>query len=210
MAAVGAELSGFWFLSSGSVGFFILLILLLVFLTSLCSDCNRRSFELKDPEVDRNPSSLIRVVKLEEARENPMIDEIQNDEKEFGPEGSIPWRSHVGAPQSQTESGPEEAPVSFPPWRSHLVAPQSHDSAHVYDVINGGRSSNDALSLTANQNGDPNVPPAANLNSIYARVSKKMNVSDSPGGLPGDSPEERRGEEEEPKPPLPDRRTDMD
>lgn len=209
MAAVGAELSGFWFLSSGSVGFFILLILLLVFLTALCSDCNRRSFELKDPEVDRNPSSLIRVVKLEEARENPMIDEIQNDEKEFVPEGGfVPWRSHLGAPPSQTESRPEEAPVSFPPWRNHLVAPQSHDSAHVYDVTNGGRSSsNDASLPTANQSGDADAPPAADLNSIYARVSKKINVKNSPAGSPGNSPEQ---EEEEPKPPLPDRRTETD
>lgn len=156
--------------------------------------------------MDRNPSSLIRVVKLEEARENPMIDQIQNDEKEFVPEGGfIPWRSHLGAPPTQTESRPEEeAPVSVPPWRNHLVAPQSHDSAHVYDVINGGRSSsNDASSPTANQSGETDAPPAADLNSIYARVSKKINAKNSPG----DSPEQ---EEEEPKPPLPDRRTETD
>lgn len=166
--------------------------------------------------MDRNPSSLIRVVKLEEARENPMINEIQNDEKEFVPEGGfVPWRSHLGALQHKTESLPEAAaPVSFPPWRNHLVAPQSHDSAHIHDVMNGGRSSSDdASSPTANQSGDPDVPPpAADLNTVYARISKKMNVSNSPAGLPGNSPEEvkRREEEEEMKPPLPDRRTEMD
>lgn len=41
MAAVGAEVTSSWFLSSGVVSFFILLVLLSIFLTSLCSDCGR-------------------------------------------------------------------------------------------------------------------------------------------------------------------------
>uniref|UniRef100_UPI0037E8B051 uncharacterized protein n=1 Tax=Semicossyphus pulcher TaxID=241346 RepID=UPI0037E8B051 len=107
MAAVGAEVTGSFFLSSGVVSFFILLLLLSIFLTALCSDCGRRSFELREPE-DKNPSALIRVVKLEEAmvaRENPMINEIRNDEKEFKPAEVITtssaylWNSHQGAPQ---------------------------------------------------------------------------------------------------------------
>ncbi|XP_049929827.1 uncharacterized protein si:ch73-204p21.2 isoform X2 [Epinephelus moara] len=152
MAAVGAEVAGSWFLS-GVAGFFILLVLLSIFLTALCSDCNKRSFELRESEADKNPSTLIRVVKLEEAmvaRENPMINEIQNDEKDFNPgqENTVsftPWRSHLGAPQNhqdaQTngsaaviktasvsdtagESNPkEETSVTFTPWRSHLREP---------------------------------------------------------------------------------------
>ncbi|XP_070761484.1 teneurin-2 [Enoplosus armatus] len=156
MAAVGAEVAGSWFLSAGVFSFFILL-LLSIFLTALCSECSRRSFELQEPE-DKNPSALVRVVKLEEAmvaRENPMIKEIRNDEKEFNSAEAntapfTPWRSHLAAPQShhevQTngseavmktptrdpetagESKPEEeSSAPFSPWRSHLRAPQSQD-----------------------------------------------------------------------------------
>ncbi|XP_035855060.1 uncharacterized protein LOC118494676 isoform X2 [Sander lucioperca] len=88
MAAVGAEATGPWFLSSGVVSVFLLLLLLFllsIFLTALCSECSRRGFELRDSEATKDPSALIRVVKLEEAmvaRENPMIHEIQNDEKD--------------------------------------------------------------------------------------------------------------------------------
>ncbi|XP_071345967.1 uncharacterized protein [Trachinotus anak] len=157
MAAVGAEVTGSWFLSSsGVVGLFIVLLLLSIFLTALCSDCSRRSFELGDSETDKNPSALIRVVKLEEsggARENPMIREIQTDEKEFSPheENSVPftpWRSHLGAPQNNqdvrtngsaavmqtrgdsnaaAESNPLESSVEVLLWRSHLRASQKQE-----------------------------------------------------------------------------------
>ncbi|CAK6982251.1 uncharacterized protein si:ch73-204p21.2, partial [Scomber scombrus] len=107
MAAVGAEVTSSWFLASGVIGFFILLLLLSIFLTALCTECNRRSFDLREPGPDKYPPALIRVVKLEEvARENPMINEIQNDEKEFKPDegNSVPitqWSNHMGAPQHQ-------------------------------------------------------------------------------------------------------------
>ncbi|XP_044215186.1 uncharacterized protein si:ch73-204p21.2 isoform X1 [Thunnus albacares] len=176
MAAVGAEVTDFWFQSSGVISFFILLLLLSIFLTALCSECSRRSFQLQDQE-QRNPSALIKVVKLEEvARENPMISEIQNDEKEFDrDEGNsfTPWRSHLGAPQHQDQtngsvavktgsdrdavdgSNPEaEKSVTFTPWRSHLREPQNTDlnsftlpdSAHIYHTVGGRRSSGDVLS----------------------------------------------------------------
>ncbi|XP_029283606.1 uncharacterized protein LOC115005805 isoform X1 [Cottoperca gobio] len=166
MAAVGAEVSGL--LTSGVFGFFLLLLLLSIFLTALCSECSRRSFELRDSTADREPSSLIRVVKLEDAmvaRENPMIGEIQYDEKEFNPsEGSTvsvsPWRSHLGELQnhqdvqtngsavktesdseSAKESNPEEeTSTSFTLWRSHLHrdvhSPPPPD--HIYHTIGGG------------------------------------------------------------------------
>ncbi|XP_034535042.1 uncharacterized protein si:ch73-204p21.2 isoform X1 [Notolabrus celidotus] len=116
MAAVGAEVTGSpLFLSSGVVGFFILLLLLSIFLTALCSDCGRRSFELREPD-DKNPSALIRVVKLEEAmvaRENPMISEIRNDEKDFKPTAEMP-------------TVPTVSTVSFVALRNHMGAPQNH------------------------------------------------------------------------------------
>ncbi|KAK5914843.1 hypothetical protein CesoFtcFv8_000491 [Champsocephalus esox] len=122
MAPVGSEVDVF--LSSG-VFFFVLLVFLSIFLTALCSECSRRSFELRDPTVNKDPSSIIRVVKLEDAmvaRENPMIAEIQNDEKDS---------------------------VSFTPWRSHLAAPQHHPDVQTPEtpdhicITNGGRGGGD-------------------------------------------------------------------
>ncbi|KAM7014989.1 uncharacterized protein LKV04_013115 [Tautogolabrus adspersus] len=116
MAAVGADVTASpFFLSPGVVSFFILLLLLSIFLTALCSDCGRRSFELREPE-DKNPSALIRVVKLEEAmvaRENPMFNKIQNDEKEF--------------------KSVEETTVSFSALRSQMGAPQQNHHGQCSD-----------------------------------------------------------------------------
>ncbi|XP_074522581.1 uncharacterized protein LOC141787807 [Halichoeres trimaculatus] len=129
MAAVGAEVTGStFFQSSGVVSFFILLILLSIFLTALCSDCGRRSFELREPE-DKNPSALIRVVKLEEAmvaRENPMINEIQRDEKDFNP--------------AEAYKVPTVATVSFTALRSQMGEPQNlqGQSAGLTDVQTNG------------------------------------------------------------------------
>ncbi|KAL7405497.1 hypothetical protein ABVT39_001959 [Epinephelus coioides] len=210
MAAVGAEVAGSWFLSSGVAGFFILLVLLSIFLTALCSDCNKRSFELRESEADKNPSTLIRVVKLEEAmvaRENPMINEIQNDEKDFNPgqENTVsftPWRSHLGAPQNhqdaQTngsaaviktasvsdtagESNPEEeTSVTFTPWRSHLREPPNQD--HIYHTIGEGRSSSggdaDQSSLPTNQEQEEErITPSAVAGDLIDRKSVYAQVS---------------------------------
>lgn len=210
MAAVGAEVAGSWFLSSGVAGFFILLVLLSIFLTALCSDCNKRSFELRESEANKNPSTLIRVVKLEEAmvaRENPMINEIQNDEKDFNPgqENTVsftPWRSHLGAPQNhqdaQTngsaaviktasvsdtagESNPEEeTSVTFTPWRSHLREPPNQD--HIYHTIGEGRSSSggdaDQSSLPTNQEQEEeHSTPSAVAGDLIDRKSVYARVS---------------------------------
>ncbi|KAM8762978.1 uncharacterized protein AB9X84_007525 isoform 1-T3 [Acanthopagrus schlegelii] len=229
MAAVGSEVTGSWFLSSEVVGFFILLLLLSIFLTALCSDCRRRSFELRGPEVDRNPSSLIRVVKLEEAlgaRENPMINEIQNDEK--GDVASFtPWRSHLGAPQNhqvsqtngstaviKTTSGSEtsgdETPVSFTPWRSHLGAPQSRDlngsapQDHIYSVIGGGRGSSagDAYASSPTTNQEPGEESSARSGAaldLNDRNSMYARVSkkERQATPPVHTPEEVQVEQEE-------------
>ncbi|XP_034425605.1 uncharacterized protein si:ch73-204p21.2 [Hippoglossus hippoglossus] len=188
MAAVGAGVSGVmgsWFLSSGVVGSFILLLLLSILLSALCSECSRRSFELQDSERDTNPSNLISVVKLGEtltARDNPVISEIQNDEKDFRPsEGNsvsfTPWKSHLGAPQNDqdvrtngsaavmetspaAESRPvEENSVRFMTWRSHLRAPEQQDVSsaysdpdHIYHSIGGGWT--DANTVTPRTNPD--------------------------------------------------------
>ncbi|KAM4603054.1 uncharacterized protein ACJ7VT_019595 [Polymixia lowei] len=91
MAPVGGEVAGSWTVSlvsySPEVALLCLLVLLLlsIFLTALCNDCGRQSFDLRDSELERNPSALIKVVKLEDAmvaRENPMINEIRIDEKD--------------------------------------------------------------------------------------------------------------------------------
>ncbi|KAE8277708.1 hypothetical protein D5F01_LYC24284 [Larimichthys crocea] len=236
MAAVGAaEVTGSCFLWSGVVSFFVVLLLLSIFLTALCSDCRRRSFELRDSGVNRYPSSLIRVVKLEDAvggRENPTINDMKNDEKE-----SVPaWRSHLGAPQDQrvahtngsavtkASSGPEPAAeedsVQIPPWRSHLGAPQSRDpdSAHIYHVIGGGRSSNgDANASSPPANQEPGQERGSGVvlsdherNSLYARVSKKAKLTTPPVDTPEQVQVEAQVEEEEVSPPLPDRLSQLD
>ncbi|XP_029283611.1 uncharacterized protein LOC115005805 isoform X3 [Cottoperca gobio] len=207
MAAVGAEVSGL--LTSGVFGFFLLLLLLSIFLTALCSECSRRSFELRDSTADREPSSLIRVVKLEDAmvaRENPMIGEIQYDEKEFNPsEGST---------------------VSVSPWRSHLGELQNHQDVHsppppdhIYHTIGGGggggggggRSRSDADLSSAPTNQEPGEERSAaagepiDRNSVYAQVSKKARPTTPPAHTP-----EEAAEQEESSPPLPDRKSQLE
>ncbi|XP_036067277.1 uncharacterized protein si:ch73-204p21.2 [Oryzias melastigma] len=223
-------------LSSGLVPAFVLLLLLTIFLTALCSDCNRRSFELKDPESAKSPPALIRVVRLEEVRENPMIQEIQKDEKEFHPKEetpSSPFHIQQGEPKTDEDSLPEETPVSFIPWRSHLVAPESKDlngsvpsdSAHLFNPLEWGRSnSNNEPSPSAGDglpqpHGDGAPRSAVTLhfsgpdrNSVYARVSKKLRLTDSPvhsSEVKQEEQEEAGGQEEE-APPLPDRKLEMD
>ncbi|XP_029283610.1 uncharacterized protein LOC115005805 isoform X2 [Cottoperca gobio] len=226
MAAVGAEVSGL--LTSGVFGFFLLLLLLSIFLTALCSECSRRSFELRDSTADREPSSLIRVVKLEDAmvaRENPMIGEIQYDEKEFNPsEGSTvsvsPWRSHLGELQNhqdvqtngsavKTESDSESA--------KDVHSPPPPD--HIYHTIGGGggggggggRSRSDADLSSAPTNQEPGEERSAaagepiDRNSVYAQVSKKARPTTPPAHTP-----EEAAEQEESSPPLPDRKSQLE
>ncbi|XP_071345968.1 uncharacterized protein [Trachinotus anak] len=204
MAAVGAEVTGSWFLSSsGVVGLFIVLLLLSIFLTALCSDCSRRSFELGDSETDKNPSALIRVVKLEEsggARENPMIREIQTDEKEFSPheENSVPftpWRSHLGAPQNN-----QEVNSSTPPDSDHIyhtIAPSSPPANQEPGQEDRGRDHSAVVAVDSSDR---------SRNSVYAQVSRKERKTTPPVH----TPEVVQVEEEESSPPLPDRKAEME
>ncbi|XP_020557053.1 uncharacterized protein LOC111946253 [Oryzias latipes] len=226
MASLESELTASS-LPSGLVLVFILLLLLLtIFLTPLCSDCNRRSFELKDPEAAKSPSALIRVVRLEEVRENPMIEKIQKDEQEFHPKGEapvIPSQIQQGEPQTNKDSLPGGTPVSFIPWRSHLMAPESKDlngtapsdsDSHLFNPMECGRSNdipsppaNDSPAQQRHGNGEPRSAVTLHFsgpdrNSVYARVSKKLRLTDSP--------EEKQEGPEEAGPPLPDRNPEMD
>ncbi|XP_026234872.1 uncharacterized protein si:ch73-204p21.2 [Anabas testudineus] len=240
MAAVGAEVTSSWFLSSGVVSFFILLLLLSIFLTSLCSDCGRRSFELQDSKVEKNPSALIKVVKLEEAmmaRENPMIDEIQKDEKgerraahftrkrktmkiHCEDENHVQvttWKSHLGAPQNNQELNTEEGnSVQFPPWRSHLTGAHSPDvnsstapdSDHIYHTIGGGETGGgDADTSPPATNHEPRSVTVA---SVYAQVSKKVTQTTPTTTVNTPEQVQEEEEEEESSPPLPGRTTEME
>ncbi|KAM9410716.1 uncharacterized protein KZ484_002735 [Pholidichthys leucotaenia] len=224
-SSVGPDLSGFsGFWSPGLVGFFILLILLSIFLTAVCSNCGRHSFELQEPQVQKTPSALIRVVKLEETRENPTIDQIQDDEKQFRSPEVIPVQfssnsGHQVETEARAESMPEEEfSVQFTPWRSHLGAPQSQElnaSNHVYETIGGGgggqgygskASPTNHTQLNGGKAWDGAVA-AVNLNdhdrnSVYAQVNKKLSTNI----LPIYTPEEQ----EDPSPSLPDRRTEAE
>lgn len=219
MAAVGAALTGSGFLPSGLVGLFILLLLLSVFLTALCGDCNRHSFELHDSKAEKHPSALIRVVKLEEVKENPMMAEIQKDEKEFRPEGDpavSPPGSQQGALQTLPEPSPSEGTSAHvPPWRSHLMAPESRDPngpAHIDHAPGDGRGSSDeALPPSANHLSKQlhYIARSGDGDSVYARVSRKLRLANPPLPTP-EGGGAKLGEEEpaeESSPPLPDRRT---
>ncbi|CAL8243644.1 unnamed protein product [Lota lota] len=115
MAPIGGEFLGFWLHSTASVSpdlgavSLLLLLIISIFFSALCSNCGRRSFDMSEPEMEETPSTLTKVAELDEstssARENPMIDDIRNDEFE----NSVPVQS------SEDESGPR-----FTPWRSHL------------------------------------------------------------------------------------------
>ncbi|KAM6923279.1 uncharacterized protein PEZ65_011449 isoform 1-T1 [Lycodopsis pacificus] len=210
MAAVGAEVGGSWFLTSGVVGFFIVLS---IFLTALCSECSRRSFELSDAEADKDPSALIKVAKLEDAvvvTDNPMT----GDETDLNPgKGDTvsftPWRSHLGAPQHHHE---EENSDPFPLWRSHLNPDVNSSNApdNIDHTIRGGGSSIHAdvsAPLTNHEPGEePAVCSAATGDSVYARVSK----TERPTAFPVRPPEEVLAEEDVCSPPLPDRKTQLE
>ncbi|XP_041927568.1 uncharacterized protein si:ch73-204p21.2 [Alosa sapidissima] len=97
----------------------IFLLVIIVNLINLCTTCQKHTFELEQPSagVERSSSTLVRVVKLEDARaarENPAIDEIKRDEEELStiPEGNgaalTPWRNHT----SQRSEFPEDSQVS--------------------------------------------------------------------------------------------------
>ncbi|XP_018548437.1 uncharacterized protein LOC108894297 isoform X1 [Lates calcarifer] len=255
MAAVGAEVAGPWFLSSGGVGFFIILLLLSVFLTALCSNCGRRSFKLQHAAEDKNPSTLVRVGKLEEtraaARENPMINEIQNDEKgsntkEQNPVPYTPWRSHLRAPQDKLDvptngsgavkdiggdaisAAAEESKVQQMLRRSRLRASQTQgvnssfppESDHIYHTIGGGQRdadvslppTNQELWLERNSGRERGTRFATedfndrDRNSLYAQVSKRVRQPE----VPGQTVEVVLVVEEDPSPPLPDRRAEME
>ncbi|KAF3686166.1 hypothetical protein EXN66_Car001838 [Channa argus] len=225
MAAVGAEVTASWFLSSGVVSFFIILLLLSIFLTAVCTDCGRRSFELQDSNVDKNPSALIRVVKLEEvmvARENPMINEIQNDEKEnnCGAEKTVhftPWRSHLGAPQNNQGLTSAGQIRYEQPQCVYVDTPTPPASNHIYHTIReDGASDGYADTSSVATNSEPPSAAAAvgssdcDKTSVYAQVSKKLAQPTSTVNTPEQVQEEEEGEEEESSPPLPDRVAEME
>ncbi|XP_038131679.1 uncharacterized protein si:ch73-204p21.2 [Cyprinodon tularosa] len=212
MAALGAEVTGSWFLSPGLFGLLVFLLLLSIFLTALCSDCNRHSFELQDPKTEKNPSTLIRVVRLEEVRENPMMGEIQKDEGEFHHEGDPAEASdsQQGAPQTLPDPNSSEGTSAIaPPWRSHLGAPTSRDlngstpqaSDHTPHTAGEGRGNSretNRLSTQLNY-----ISPPDDKNSVYARVSKKLRLANSAAP----TAEEAEPQLKERTPPLPDRST---
>ncbi|XP_036397501.1 extensin [Megalops cyprinoides] len=86
----------------------VLLFILLITLLIICTQCGRHSFQLEESsEKERKSSTLIRVVKLEEAaesRENPVINDIVKDEE---------------VPSPTSENGSVQTPLEITPWRRH-------------------------------------------------------------------------------------------
>ncbi|XP_045573109.1 uncharacterized protein isoform X2 [Salmo salar] len=139
MAPVG-EVMGSWAVSVSKsfspevIVFSLLFLLLSIILLALCTICGRQSFELQDGggEVERTQSRLMRVVKLEDtlaARENPMINDIRKNERDFSPipEDSVPEQLPA-----------EQDGIRLNPWRSHRVATdQQGDSLGALQIANG-------------------------------------------------------------------------
>ncbi|XP_032417405.1 uncharacterized protein LOC116719226 [Xiphophorus hellerii] len=196
MAAVGAEATGSWFLTPEVFLLLILIILLSIFLTTLCSDCNRNSFELQDSKTEKPPSALIRVVKLEEVKENPMIGEIQKDEREFSPGGdpAEPVSSSEGQ-QGELQSRPD-LKGSAPRTCDHVRDGRGHGSEPLGPTAN-------RLSTQLHY-----VTQSDERNTVYARVSKKLRLANSPVPTPGGAGPPRGEEPEDQRsPPRPDRET---
>ncbi|XP_017158600.1 uncharacterized protein LOC103460123 isoform X2 [Poecilia reticulata] len=156
----------------------------------------RNSFELQDSKTEKPPSALIRVVKLEEVKENPMIGEIQKDEREFRPGGdpAEPVSSSEGQ-QGELQSRPD----------LNGSAPQT--SHHVTD---GRGNGGEALGPSANRLSTQlhYVTQSDDRNAVYARVSKKLRLANSPVPTPeGAGPPRGEEPEEQRFPPPPDRET---
>ncbi|KAM8860141.1 uncharacterized protein AB9W97_019831 isoform 1-T10 [Spinachia spinachia] len=181
MAAFGPEVSGSWLSTSGVVGLSI--ILLSIFLLALCSECSRRSFELRDSEVDKDPSILIKVVKLEEGlvgTENPRN---LKDEIDLSPcDGNTftPWRSHLRAPQNQHDANRSTAPHS------------------ILQTI-GGEGSN-----STNHQPGAESSVSAHVNSVYVQGSKKGRATVFSDGTPEEVLEKVSS------PPLPDSKAQLE
>ncbi|XP_029978251.1 uncharacterized protein LOC115410649 isoform X2 [Sphaeramia orbicularis] len=203
MAVITAEVV----LSSGVISA-VILLLLAIFITALCSDCKRRSFELQESGLDKHPSTLIKVVRLEDAvRENPMITDIRNDEKDVRTNGCAAIGKTGSSSDATGESSPEEeTTVTFTPWRSHLGAPvdQEPDSTHIYHYI--GRGSMDA---NASSNHDDRRSADVDLNgqSVYAQVGKRERQATPPHHSPENAQVDKV---DEVSPPLPNRMAELD
>ncbi|KAG7465769.1 hypothetical protein MATL_G00157050 [Megalops atlanticus] len=134
MAPVGAHVAGLAAASSFTpellIASQVLLFILLVTLLIICTQCGRHSFQLEESsEKERKSSTLIRVVKLEEAaesRENPVINDIVKDEE---------------VPSPTSENGSVQTPLEITAWRRHTGVPnhQGHTgdtpNTHVTPVI---------------------------------------------------------------------------
>ncbi|KAM8888891.1 uncharacterized protein ACB058_006090 [Synchiropus picturatus] len=174
MAAVGLEVTESMLLSPGVAFFIIILFIVSVFLTALCSDCTKRSFELQEPELEKNASDLVRVVKLEEvARENPMINEMQNDEKEFKSDeekstSNVSWRLHSSEGENQAQ--PNEV-LSNGSMTDVTTASDQDDT-----TVDSSQDEDTAVSFTAwrsHLRASKLYKRGASINSPYDSIYKK-------------------------------------
>ncbi|KAL0969685.1 hypothetical protein UPYG_G00230860 [Umbra pygmaea] len=112
MAPVGEVMWSWATALNGSISpefvVFSLFFFLFFILFALCTDCERHSFELRDNdvEVETTQSHLISVVKLKTpaAKENPVINDIKKDEREFSAkhqESVIHIPEQIPAPDQQ-------------------------------------------------------------------------------------------------------------
>nr|XP_015199614.1 PREDICTED: uncharacterized protein LOC107077020 isoform X2 [Lepisosteus oculatus] len=171
---------------------FIFLILLI-----LCTTCGRQSFELKDTTRTEKPSSqLVRVIKLEDSgsRINPDLKRIMDDEKDNTP--------RITNQRKPIDFGIEEI-FNCSDTAEKQISASQRNSIEMDDLnqITVNVMSDIELEKYPEEGGE-------NLHALYATVSKKSKA------LPKqetstEEPDCHPPEEEEPAPPVPEKRFDI-
>ncbi|XP_063039913.1 uncharacterized protein si:ch73-204p21.2 [Engraulis encrasicolus] len=135
---------------------FIALLLILINLLNVCTMCQKQSFELQHEgaKVERNSSTLVRVVKLEDAaKENPAIEEIKNDEQDLS-----------SIPEDYVPDGNGEVVTA---WRNHTIKSVFPEDGQ---VANGGLASVTVTSDNAGGDLDGTVPTTTSRHALQASM----------------------------------------
>ncbi|KAJ8290583.1 hypothetical protein GJAV_G00014860 [Gymnothorax javanicus] len=134
MAPVGMRVVGWAAATSLSPELILASLLVLIALVkflSICTQCQRRGFEVdENSQAKRTSSNLIRVVKMEEAampRENPSFDYMAGEQVPSPENGSI----HMTAKSGE---------VWFTPWRTHTLTYGHKDDSMADHEVNPAAS----------------------------------------------------------------------
>ncbi|XP_061115056.1 uncharacterized protein si:ch73-204p21.2 [Conger conger] len=184
MAPVGMQVLGWAAVSSLSPEFILaslIGLIALIKLLAVCTECNRSGFDVEErTQVKRSPSTLIRVVQMEDvamSRENPSFEYTTKDEQ--GPSPTI----ENGSLHMSVRSGD----VWYTPWRSHTINHQDHPGG----ILN--HEPNPAGSISESPaNNRPGIPTPSGAATIPYRgeVNARPPVPQRISSLPAEHPTE--------------------